>query len=88
MHDGHVLGIPAGNGVGCREFPYSECCYQSGHSAQPSVAVGGIAGVQLVGATDPTNGWVGDDVVEEFQVVVTGTPKISETPSSARRSKR
>ena len=70
VHDGHVLGVAARDRVSRREFTDSECRYHSRHSAQPSVPVGGVAGVELVGAAHPANGRVGDDVVEEFQVVV------------------
>src|ERR1700758_5758126 len=72
MHHGHVLGVAARDRIGRREFTYPECRYQSRHSAQPPVSIGGVAGVQLVGAAPPSDGRMVDDVVEEFQVVVAG----------------
>ena len=56
VHDRHVLGVAARDRVGGREFADAECRYHSRHSAQPTVAVGGIAGVELVGVADPAHG--------------------------------
>src|SRR5919205_262132 len=70
VHNGYLLGITARDRVGGGELSDTESRYQSRHSAQSPVPVGGVAGVQLVGVADPANAGVGDDVVEELQVVI------------------
>ena len=72
VHNRHVLGVAACDRVGGREFADPKCGYHSRHSAQAAVSVGGIPGVELIGVADPPQLRVGDDVVEEFQVVVAG----------------
>ena len=72
VDDGHMLGVAARDRIGRREFTHAECRYHSGHSAQPSVPVGGVAGVELVGVAHPPDGAMGDDVVQKRQVVIAG----------------
>src|SRR5581483_2000388 len=72
VHHRYMLGIAARDGVGRRKLADTECRYHSGHSAQSPVTVGGVAGVELVRVAHPPDVRVGDDVVEELQVVVAG----------------
>ena len=62
-----VFGVAAGDGHGGGQLPDAESGQQSGDSAQPAVAVGGIARVEFIGATDPADARVSDDVVEELR---------------------
>ena len=72
VHHRHMLGVTARDRVGRGKLADSECGYHSRHSTQPAVSVGGIAGIELVGVADPPDVGVGDDVIEEFEVVVAG----------------
>ena len=72
VHDRHVLGVAARDRVGRRKLTDTECGYHSRHSAQSTVAVGGVSGVELIGVADPAQARMGDDVIEELQVVVAG----------------
>ncbi len=67
-----VLGVTAGNGIGRRQFADAEGGDQGGHTPQPAVAVGGVTGVELVGAADPVDLRVSQDVVEKLQLIVAG----------------
>jgi hypothetical protein len=70
VHDGYLLGIAARHRVGCGKLADAESRYQCRHSAKPPIPVGGVAGVELVGVADPADARMGDDVVEELQVVI------------------
>src|ERR1700733_10875451 len=72
VHHRHVFGVAARDGIGCRKLADPECGYYSRHSTQPTVSVGGVSGVELIGVADPAQTRMGDDVIEELQVVVAG----------------
>ena len=67
---GDVLGIAAGDGVRRRQLADAERREERRHAAQAPVAIGRVAGVQLVGVADPADAVVRDHVVEQLQVEV------------------
>lgn len=75
VHDGNMLGITAGDGVGRRQLADAERRDQGRHPPQPAISVRGVTGVEFIRATDPPHARMGDNVVKEFQLIVAGDPE-------------
>lgn len=70
--DGEVLGVSAGNGVENAQPADGEGDSAGADATRSGVAVRGIAGVELVTASDKAEARFGDEMVEEGEVEVTG----------------
>lgn len=68
--DGEVLAVGSGDGVDDAETADSEGDDAGAHATRAGVAVGGVAGVELVAAPDEVEGGLVDEVVEKGQVEV------------------
>ena len=68
--DGEVLTVSAGDGVENAEAADGEGDDTGADAAGPSVAVGGVACVELVTAADVVKTRLGDDAIEEGEVEV------------------
>ena len=67
-----VLAVRAGDGVEHAKAANGERHDARADATRPGVAVGGVPGVQLVAAADVGEARLGDEVVEEGEVEVTG----------------
>lgn len=67
-----VLTVRAGDRVENAQPTNSESHHARAHAPGPRVAVGGVPGVELVAAADQVQLRLGDQVVQEGQVKVTG----------------
>ncbi len=72
MHQGHPLGIAAGDPVDRAQLSDSEGGQQGAESPGAGIAVGGVRGAEFVGGTHPLDLGRGEDGVENRQVVVAG----------------
>ena len=70
--EGEVLAVGAGDGVEDAEAADGEGDDARANALGARVAVGGVAGVELVAAADEVEVWLRDEVVEECQVEVAG----------------
>ena len=71
VHDGGMFRIGTPDGIDGAEFADAEGGDEGAHALDAAVAVGGVAGVELVAVPDPGQPRRGD-VVERAEVVVTG----------------
>ncbi|RDY08913.1 hypothetical protein CR513_06800, partial [Mucuna pruriens] len=67
-----VLAVSSGDGVQDAESAHGEGDHARPHALRTRVAVGGVAGVELVAATHEVELRLGDEVVQERQVEVAG----------------
>lgn len=67
-----VLTVRAGDGVENTQPTNGESHDARAHSPGPRVAIGGVAGIELVAAADQVELRLGDQVVQEGQVEVAG----------------
>ena len=75
MQHRNVLGEATGHAVQRAQFTHAvggEQCTTALHSR---VAIGGIGGIQFVGAAHPTKRAVSNDVVKKLEIVVSGYAK-------------
>jgi len=70
-----VLTVRAGNSVDHTQAPHCERHHAGADAAAPRVAVGGVPSIEFVAASDVGELWLGDKVVEEGEVKVTGHGK-------------
>lgn len=67
-----ILAVSSGDGVEDAESADGEGDHAGADALGARVAVGGVAGVELVAAADEVETRLGDEVVEERQVEVAG----------------
>ncbi|CCK03466.1 hypothetical protein BN129_2135 [Cronobacter sakazakii 701] len=70
MQHRHRLSVTTGNGVERAEFADAIGRQQRADAVTAGVPVGGISAVKLIRAADPGNTRVGNDVIEEQQIVI------------------
>lgn len=70
-----VFGVTAGHPIQRAQLPHTKGGEQRRRRFAASVTVGGIGGVQPVGAAYPGDLRMSENVIEELQVVIPGTPK-------------
>lgn len=75
-----IFGIAAGYAVQRAQLTDAKRGQQRRRRFAARIAVSRIGGVQLVGATYPADLRMRNDVIEELQVVIPGTPKTWRMP--------
>ncbi|MNZ82054.1 hypothetical protein D3C78_1007410 [compost metagenome] len=67
----HVLRKTAGDAVHRTQFSHAKSGEQRGKTLAACISIGGIGGVEFVGAPYPTDFGVVDNVVKKLQIVIT-----------------
>ncbi|MNT35158.1 hypothetical protein D3C72_1711760 [compost metagenome] len=67
----HVLRKTAGDSVHRTQFSHTKCREQRGKTFAAGISIGGIGGIEFVGAPHPADYGAVDNVIKELQIVVT-----------------
>lgn len=67
-----ILTVRAGNSIDHAQSTNRERNRTGANSSRPSIAIGGVPGVELVATADQVELWLSDQVVQESQVEVAG----------------